>query len=186
MNTGIVAVRYAKALLGFAQDKGVDGDVYACMKILAHCYTQLPTLALAVSNAMLPSAQRRDVLLQASACLPHQTRTEVREVLSRFFDLVLAQHREDLMRSIALQYVTCYREANHVIHGVLTTATEVDEATVGRVKKWIEKRENKTLELDLQEDPSLIGGFSLEVNMNVIDLSVAAQLRHIRKVFGIT
>ena len=44
MNTGVISVRYARALLKAACEQGIEDKVYAIMQTLAHNYLQVPEL----------------------------------------------------------------------------------------------------------------------------------------------
>ena len=44
MNTGVVSMRFAKALLAYAKANGKEGQVYEEMKSLASHYTDVPDL----------------------------------------------------------------------------------------------------------------------------------------------
>ncbi len=191
MNTGIVAVRYAKALLGYADDKAVDGEVYQYMKVLCHSYQHTPALRGAVDNRLLDVAQRSGVLWTACGgdprVPPDETMDPASGVLGRFFTLLLRQNRADLMQSVALQYIDLYRQAHHIIYGMLVTPVAVDKATAFRAEALLRSRaiENGTIELEYAIDPQLIGGFRLETDREVLDVSVAAALQRARKAWHI-
>ena len=44
MNTGVISVRYARALLKAACEQGIEDKVYAIMQTLAQNYLQVPEL----------------------------------------------------------------------------------------------------------------------------------------------
>ena len=184
MNTGLIAARYARALLDFANTKGEAHSVYLRMKILADHYLQLPNLKKTVENRVIPSSQRIALLLQAS--LADQGNEDAAgEILSRFFELVLVRKREDLMCSVCFQYMDLIRKANRMVCGVLTTAVPVDEQVTARLKQLIARDGARDVELEVRQDPAIIGGFTLEIDMNILDASVAARLKKVRKVLGI-
>ena len=53
MNTGVVSMRYAKALLAYAKAQKVEDRVYEEVKTLAGHYVSLPDLRRAIENPVL-------------------------------------------------------------------------------------------------------------------------------------
>ena len=54
MNTGVISVRYARALLKAACEQGIEDKVYAIMQTLAQNYLQVPELRMTIESPMLP------------------------------------------------------------------------------------------------------------------------------------
>ncbi len=184
MNSGLIAARYAGALLDFANSGGEARSVYLRMKILANHYLQLPNLKKTIENRVIPFEQRIALLLQAS--LAEQGKEDAAgEILSRFFELVLVRKREELLCSVCFQYMDLFRKANRIVCGVLTMAVPVDDQIAGRLKQLIAGDGARDVELEVRQDPAIIGGFTLEVDMNILDASVAARLKRVRKTLGI-
>ena len=48
MNTGVISVRYARALLKAACEQGIEDKVYAIMQTLAQNYLQVPELRMTI------------------------------------------------------------------------------------------------------------------------------------------
>jgi len=66
MNTGIVASRYAKALLYFATQNGEAEMVYAEMQQLDRNFRELPALRNIPNNPVLDNAQKAAVITEAA------------------------------------------------------------------------------------------------------------------------
>jgi F0F1-type ATP synthase delta subunit len=64
-------------------------------------------------------------------------------------------------------------------------AVPVDDQIAGRLKQLIAGDGARDVELEVRQDPAIIGGFTLEVDMNILDASVAARLKRVRKTLGI-
>jgi F-type H+-transporting ATPase subunit delta len=73
-----------------------------------------------------------------------------------------------------------YREQNSIALATLTSAeplTEEQQASLTEKVKQVAGTEH--VEIDLQVDPALIGGFVLRVGSKVIDASLAGQVRRL-------
>ena len=67
MNTGIVAARYAKALLYFATQNGEAEMVYAEMQQLDRNFRELPALRNIPNNPVLDNAQKAAIITEAAS-----------------------------------------------------------------------------------------------------------------------
>ena len=172
MNTGVISVRYARALLKAACEQGIEDKVYALMQMLAESYLKVPDLCMTIENPMLPKEQKRKLLEVACG-------NDCPELVGRFLSLVLKDEREDLLQLMANDYVTLYRKMKNIIRGKVITASPVSSQTEDKMKALIQSRTQGTVEFNTEVDPSLIGGFILEYDTYRMDASVKNQLNAI-------
>ncbi len=174
MNTGVISVRYARALLKSVENTDAMEQVYADMRILAQNFLDVPQLRKSLDNPMLPKDEKERVLNLACGGNPSpDTQT--------FFKTILKQGREDIIQFMANAYVTLYRQEKNIISSRLVTAVEVDNATEQKMREMIEKRSTANVEFVTEVNPDIIGGFILEYDTYRMDASVQTQLRNILK-----
>ena len=174
MNTGVISVRYARALLKSAGEESARESVYNDMAQLAQSYLEVPGLRKAIDNPMLPKEDKEKLLLAACGGKPClQTTT--------FIGVVLKEGRENLIQFMANSYVTLYRQDKNIISGKLITAVQVAPETEAKMRQMVEKRTNATVEFQTEVNPDIIGGFILEYDTYRLDASVQSQLRTILK-----
>lgn len=181
MNTGLIVSRYAAALLCYATDTGAEHDVYRMMKRLSEYFAEIPGLETTFCDRMAPESKRKNMFLSLFRGYPQHSL----QVLSGFLDLLTRHRRENIIRSVSLQYLDKYRKEQGLTYGVLTTVLPVDEKTADKIKKVLDPEHPDKVELELKQDKQLIGGFSLRVGMKVWDASLAGRMREVRKAFGI-
>lgn len=174
MDLGVISIRYARALLKSAVQTKCDEQVYADMVTLAQSFADVPQLRKAIGNPMLSAENKKKVLL--AACGKEPT-----ALTARFFDLVLQEHREEVMQFIASSYITLYRKQKNITHGRLVTAAAVSPATEQKMRKMVEDRTKGTVEFLTEVDPDIIGGFILEYDTYRMDASVKNQLATVLK-----
>lgn len=172
MNTGVISVRYARALLKAACEQGIEDKVYAVMQTLAQNYLQVPELRMTIESPMLPKDKKRKLLEVACG-------GDCPKLVENFFDLVLKEDREDLLQLMSNDYVTLYRKLKHIIRGKVVTATPVSAQTEDKMKEMVQSRAQGTVEFNTEVDPSLIGGFILEYDTYRMDASVKSKLNAI-------
>ena len=181
MDTGRISVRYAKALLEVAQKNGSANKVYEEMESVSNAFFAVPDLKKAMNNPHVTTDERKKLLLSAAG----NESSPVSSEFSKFVDLVTDRKRENYFHSISLVFQDLYRKDNDIIIGKLTTATEVSEQVKEKMKALVAQIANLPLggkvEFQSEVDPSLIGGFQLQVQSNLLDASVASQLQEIKK-----
>lgn len=176
MNTGMISVRYAKALLEFAYEKKCAEKVYGEMANVARSYEQETSLRRILDNPILPDRTKAEVIRNAGG-------GNTSDVFDRFVELVLHNKRERYMQQISLMYLDLYRKLNHISTGKLETAVAIDSETEKRISDWIAAKTRGTVELRTCVKPELIGGFIFEMDSERLDASIATQLRSIKKQF---
>ncbi len=172
MNTGVISVRYARALLKSACEHGLDGEVYMTMQTLAQSYIQVPQLRLTVESPMLPQEQKLKLL--EVACGDSRPK-----LIETFLSLVLKKGREELLQFMANAYVSLYRKQKNIIRGRLITASPVSSQMEDKMKEMVQTKSQGTVEFNTEVDSALIGGFILEYDTYRMDASVKSKLNTI-------
>ena len=174
MDNGRISVRYARALFQTAQEQGCEAEVYDGLTRFAHNYL----LAIAQFNEVLadPIVAREEKvkLLEMAVGEP------MHDTLKQFIAFVADQKREDKMFLIAMKYMEMYREKHHILSTQVTTATQLPEETYDKIKAFVKQTFDADAELDVHIDPSLIGGFILDIENSRMDASVVGQLNALK------
>ncbi|MDO4497140.1 MAG: F0F1 ATP synthase subunit delta [Bacteroidales bacterium] len=178
MDIGVIAKRYAKALLQYAQLEKAEDKVYTEVLQFVESYKKVPQLSQVLGNPLLPAEQKEKVLCQAAAI-------SASPVFQKFAALVVAHRRESFMLFIAYSFISLYRELKHISIGKLITAVPVSEKVANRLEKMIEDRSKNSVDviLDTQVDPELLGGFIFQIDDMRLDASVKTQFEQIKKQF---
>ena len=101
------------------------------------------------------------------------------KVMSDNGDIVLA---DDLFQT----YDELVLDRKNMVRATFTYVTKPDDAQVEKLKKLICKQYGKDgVELTLQEDPSLVGGFILAVGDSVLDKSLRTAILKMQRHFAV-
>jgi F-type H+-transporting ATPase subunit delta len=85
------------------------------------------------------------------------------------------------MLFIAHSYIKLYREKMKLVVGKLILPTAVSEALKEKLQKLIEAKVNCKMDFQIEEDPTIGGGFILEYDTYRLDASLRTQLKQILK-----
>ena len=93
---------------------------------------------------------------------------------------------EKLFPEAVWNFVKVALDAKNVARATFTYVTKPDDAQVEKLKKLICRQYGKDgVELTLQEDPSLVGGFILAVGDSVLDKSIRTAILKMQRHFAV-
>lgn len=175
MDQGLIPRRYAKALYKFALEKGCDKRMYELTGALADAFAASPELREAVANPFVSAADKTKLLSTAAGAGKDDN------VFADFVKLLVGNNRIEFVREIAIAYRDIYREHNNICRVTVTSAQPLAEPEEKRLKDLIEKHlGGARMEYTSKIDPALIGGFTVSVNNDKLDASVANELKQLR------
>ena len=170
MDEGLIARRYATAMLKVAQAHGAAEELYEKMKQFEQNYISHPDLHKALLNPVL-SPKDKEMLLSTAIDI------EPGKLYIEGIRLLIKNHREMYVRAICLMYQRLYRQAYHIGRVKIITATKLGDDAINRIKKLVTDKTANTIEFVEKVDASIIGGFIIQVNSKQIDLSLSRGLR---------
>ncbi len=177
MSNARLAGRYAKSLLGLATEQGQLEAVYADMKYL-HAVCQVSKDFVNLLRSPIIKADQKNSIINAV------TKDKVSLLTNSFTVLLVKKGRESDLPEMATAFIEQYNELKGIHQVTLTTAVEVGDALKKSIEDKVKAESNfGTVELTTKVDESLIGGFVLEFNNNLLDASIARDLRDIKKQF---
>jgi F-type H+-transporting ATPase subunit delta len=174
MDNGRISVRYARALFQLAHEQGCEDAVYGGLTRFARNYF----LAITQFNEVLadPMVAREEKVKLVDMAVGEP----LHEVLKQFIDFVADKKREDKMIFIAMKYMEMYREKHNILSTNVTTATELSDESYDHIKAFIKQTFGADAEMEVKIDPSLIGGFILDIENTRMDASVVGQLNALK------
>lgn len=173
-----LAHRYAKSLVDLALEKNQLEAIYADMKYLqAVCKSSKEFVSLLQSPII--TADKKTKILE-TVCTG-----KVSELTLQFNKLLVSKGREFELPEIVNAVIEQYNTINGIHKVKLTTAVAVsDELKSSITQKAANEGGLGKVELETKVDESLIGGFVLEFNNNLVDASIARDLRDIKAQFS--
>lgn len=201
MNTGIIATRYATALLKLVDETGCGDVVAAQVQAIEKALDEVPDFRRAVDDPAVAPAKKIALFEAALSSVAESVEgTSLAPDLRKFLELLIRNGRIGDVRLIFTTFVTEYYRARHIKRAKLVVADSAllnPEPTPSdrelaeplrptldvRLQDLIEKQTGCKLILKTEVNPSLIGGFVFEVEDTVLDASVSRQLDIIRSQF---
>ena len=170
-----IARRYAKALLivgkedGQAETYGDELDGFA--KLMA----KEKELEQAITNPLYGASGRKKVLETVI------DKVGVSKIVASFLLLLFDKGRFDFLSVINDFYQKLADELKGVLQASLVSASELPSETVEKIRTTLSKRTGKDIILQVEQDPSLIGGIVSRIGDLVLDGSIKSQLLNMRE-----
>lgn len=173
MNSGVIASRYAKALLKYVQESGGGEKTYSQACVLGLRLMEIRQLRDFVEKHGEISLEKKTELLKAS--LGEEPTPE----LIDFLHLVASRRRMELFSRMLYSFIVQYRKTNNIKVGRLVTAAPVD-GLKERLEALFHERTGAEIQIHEKINPEILGGFVFEMDGYRLDASVESQFRKIR------
>jgi F-type H+-transporting ATPase subunit delta len=170
-----VARRYAKALLILGKEDGNYKEYGEGLSGFAHLLEREPELRDALLNPIHNREDRSKLLLRMIELL------QLTPMVSNLLQLLLEKHRLNAVEGVALAYQELVDEVENVKRARVRTAIYLDDAIQDRLRQTLEQMTGSTVVMEVEEDPSIIGGIVAKVGDLVLDGSVRTQINTLRE-----
>ena len=166
-----LAWRYSKALFQAACAKKEEARVQAD---LIGAKAAVLGLAAVLRHPQVSTADKKnklDVALEG----------KVSATTLRFLELLIEKKRFDLLPAISADMGKLVAEKNNTAKAQVRTAGPLSADAQAKLKRGLSTFAGKDVELDIKEDPELIGGLVVRLGDWVLDSSLRGQLRKMKE-----
>jgi ATP synthase, F1 delta subunit len=172
-----LAARYAKSLLDLAKEQNNVDVVLSDMKTIETAVQESRELNLFLQSPLIKADKKVSAL---NAIFEGKISTAT----TAFITLLVKKGREANLLEMTKAFEAQYQALNNVQTVQITTAYPLDEATLNVLLAKVKKELNNDNVIPQPVvDPSIIGGFKLQVGDKYFDMSISRDLTDIRNQF---
>jgi F-type H+-transporting ATPase subunit delta len=173
-----IAVPYAEALLELANANNSLKETTNDMNIVSQFLANSSDLKKFLGNPLITREAKKGVLKDVLG-------EQIGEKTLTFLMLLVDRNRIAYLDSIAYKFVELsYNEESIEIAKVTSSVRLSSEQQKGIATKLKDITGAKQIKLALKVDPTLIGGFTIEIGSKLIDTSIRGQLKQISSLLG--
>jgi F-type H+-transporting ATPase subunit delta len=173
-----VASRYVKSLLGLAVEQGVLEEVHQDMQLFTKVCEENRAFGLMLKSPVIRHDKKKDILGKIFA-------GKVNKLTMTIFHIITSKNREPLLPAIAKEFHNAYNVFKNIGKASVVTVTPIDAKERAAFQQIVKKlSDRKEVELTEKIDPSLIGGFILNVGDKQIDASINSKIKALRMKFS--
>jgi F-type H+-transporting ATPase subunit delta len=170
----VLAGRYAAALFQAAAAKGEDQKVSV----------DLGTARELLLDASAPLRHPRVSISDKKKLLHASLDGKIGTTTLRFLELLIEKKRYDLFVMIASVYARLAADKRGVAKAHVRTAAPLSADAQKTLAARLKIFAGKDIELEIKEDPELIGGVAVKIGDWVLDSSLRGQLRRMKESFN--
>ncbi|OEU62021.1 MAG: ATP synthase F1 subunit delta [Desulfobacterales bacterium S5133MH16] len=170
-----IARRYAKALLIIGKEDDKAETYKEELDRFSDLITSEKELEQAITNPLYDARGRKKVL-QAVI-----DKVNISKLMASFLLLLFDKGRFGFLSDINEFYKKLADELKGVVRASLVSATELSSETVEKIRTTLSKKTGKDIILEVEQDPSLIGGIVSRIGDLVLDGSIKTQLLNMRE-----
>ena len=168
-----ITTPYAEAFLQVAESRGEVDEIISQSKSILEIWNSSPDFRDAMSSPVLEVDSKK-------AAIEKLFSKEITPSFLNLLKLLADRNRIGFLNAVLERLLELYREERNIALATVTSACELSENQQTELLKKVQLiAETDNLELNLEVDPSLIGGFIIKVGSKVIDSSLAGQVRRL-------
>jgi len=103
------------------------------------------------------------------------------EIVNRFFKVIVKNSRFEILESVVNEYSKLLNESRGVKLVTLEFAANPNKKLVNMIREYLENKLNKTVEFNVVENESLIGGVIIKHDSLLYDYSIAGAVERAAK-----
>ncbi len=168
-----IAEVYGRSLFAVAQEQDKLDDIREQLGQFADALDENRDLAVFFFSPYFSTPEKKDGLAK--------TVEGADETLINFLELLIEKHRMPAVFRIRRYYDGLWEQENQILPVSISTATELDKATVKQIGDRIAKDTGQKIELTADVDPDILGGIVLRVGNSILDASIRNRLDNLRK-----
>lgn len=170
------ALRYAKATLNLAKEKGLAKEVNDDMILIQSTIEENHDLDVMLKSPVIKADKKRSVLKEVFG-------KKVNGITMGLLNLLIENKRPALLNLVAKEYIVIYDFLQGVEVAQVTSAVPLTKELEKTILKRVEESIGKEITLNNVVDPSIIGGFVLRVGDKLYDSSVSYRLKDLLSQF---
>lgn len=174
MKGGTAAYRYAKALFSLAQDDHRHREVRGEIEALRDLFDGSTEIREALLTPAHPASERKAAL---NAIADHAS---ISPVVKNFISYLIDQRRLINFNDIVESFGELADQAEGMVTAEVVSASPLDDRRKDRLRRALSERTGQEVRLEVEVDPSLIGGVIAKVGDLVFDGSLRTQLGQLR------
>ncbi len=173
MDQGRVAMSYARAILGWAEELDQAKQVYDQSSCLLELIESNPDFYRLLHTPMVSLTKKSESIASLLETCSPQLVDVVR--------LVVKNRREKYLKQIILCFQKAFRNRYDIIKVLVVVASDFNLTSKEAIKLYLSELYSKEVEIEVRTNPSIIGGFMLTIEDQQLDKSVAGELDSLRK-----
>jgi F-type H+-transporting ATPase subunit delta len=168
-----IAAVYARSLFEVAQEQDKLDVVREQLGQFADALNDNRELQVFFFSPYFSTTEKQDGLDRAVS--------DAEPILVNFLKLLIENHRSPVIFRVRRVVDELWQEENKLLPVQVTSAVELDQATVRQIGDRIAEQTGRRVELSASVEPDILGGLVVRVGNSILDASIRNRLEQLRK-----
>lgn len=169
-----IASTYAKALYDIALEQEVLEDVKNDLAVIVSAIEEQPQFLNVLTLPKLDKEEKKRVIKSIFA-------SNTPQILVNFLMVLIDKDRIDLLNEIVVAFNQMVNEHFGIVEGTVYSAVPLNDAQLTQLTYVFTKKLNQKVKLNVVVDPSLLGGYKVNLADVVYDNSIKLQLKNLKQ-----
>ncbi|MDR1155765.1 MAG: ATP synthase F1 subunit delta [Bacteroidales bacterium] len=174
MNQSIISTRYAKALMMVGTENQCLDALKADMELLGSTIKENPVFGQMLDNPVIKPPQKRQVMAEL-------LEKRVHPMTLNFINIIIHNRRELLLADVSRNFIDLYEKMKGIKRAHVVSAAGMDNRSQQRLQQQLNVLLKADVQMTVEVNPGLIGGFTLRVGDQQYDASLSSGLERMRK-----
>lgn len=170
MNDSIISVRYARALFESGLEKDLLDNIRKDMLEIQKL-DRISEFKVLLESPVIRESQKVKIFEKVLS-------GQVEDLTLSFLKLLVRNGREEFIPRIARYFMDLYKRHKGIVSATFTSSTPVSDEIRNRVEKIVQDTLKTSVELVMDDNEELIGGFVLRIEDQQYDASVLRSLEN--------
>lgn len=174
MNHSKISVRYAKAIFILAKERNVLKNVFKDFCLIKEIISENSEFYSVITSPIIKPSEKKKLL-------DNVFKSSVNQMTMDFLAMLVENNREAYISDISRNFEDMYRKEFNIKKVILTTPQGLSENTKDIIAKAVSESYKSDVEVYDKLNPNMLGGIIIRIEHQQLDLSIATQLREIKK-----
>jgi F-type H+-transporting ATPase subunit delta len=171
-----INTRYAKSLFLLAEEKDQIEIIKKDVDLILQWLEDSKDLNELLEHPLHRASKKTEILSKLFE-------DHISEYTMLFLKLIVKNKRENHLKNICTDFIVLFKRSKGIKTAVLTTSFDLTRTHQENIKKAIEETFKSPVELNTKVDESILGGMIIQVDDDLLDVSVARQIQELRNQF---
>lgn len=168
-----VSRRYAQAFFALAQETNNVDKLESELQIVVNAINDNDELKKVMEHQLVSPDEKKAIINAVFA-------QDVSETTMNFLDVVIDKYRASYIPGVYEEFVAYANATRNMIDALVKSAVELTDSDLETIKGKLAAATGKTVRLQSELDPSLIGGVVVRIGDRVVDGSLAGRLAKLK------
>lgn len=172
-----LAYRYANALYEFADAESKIENTYQDILLLKQTFHENKELKIVIESPIITPEKKSLIFTQLFSQM-------ITPITFGFLNLIIKKRREPSLILILDAFISLYYQHHNIKIATIKTAISLSDNDLQNIRTVLEEQTQATIDIQTIIDPSIIGGFIIKLEGQLLDASLLGKINKLKMEFS--